>query len=203
MFADDQDYQQYLLELRRCRDEQPYRLLAYALMPNHAHLVVQAGPAPTVSRVMQRLESVYAKYFNARHGRVGHLTQGRFYSNHVDRDAYLLEVSRYVHLNPVRAHLARQAFDYPWSSYRVYVSHPSDPLELIDPGPVLEQFGSTRDVQRTRYRAFVDELAAEEARLAQWLSALKRRKLIPPDQWLSPPPRCQTPFEAGKVSDTF
>ena len=159
MFWDDQDYQRYLLELRACRADHPYGLLAYALMPNHVHLIVQSRPDHSLSRTMQRLGSLYARYVNARHGRVGHVSQGRFYSNHVDRDAYLLEASRYVHLNPVKARLALRPADYSWSSYRVYVTSQADPLGLVDPNPILEQFGSTPQEQRTRYREFVEEPA--------------------------------------------
>lgn len=107
IFADDADYQRYLQEILRCHHEHGCTLLAYALMSNHVHLVLQDHHI-SLSRYMQVLNARYTRYFNVRHARVGHLYQGRFFSRFVDRDAYLLEVTRYVHLNPVRAGLVER-----------------------------------------------------------------------------------------------
>jgi REP element-mobilizing transposase RayT len=191
IFLDDLDSQHYLLTLRRHRDEVPFRLLAYALMPNHAHLVIKTSPKASFSTAMQRISAGYTRYFNERHGRVGHLYQGRFYSNLVAQESYLLEVTRYVHLNPVRAGLCRAPADYTWSSYPMYVADRVDPLGLTEPRPILRLFGATEDEQRQQYRQFVEELAKHEQRVAQWVRRLTRDKLIPPEHWLNP-----------KVSDT-
>src|SRR3989338_2402827 len=92
IFRDAHDYQQYLLELNQCRQRYPCRVLAFALMPNHGHLVSEVVDGTSPSDTMRQLGAGYARYFNRRHQTVGHLYQGRFYINHVDRDAYLLEV---------------------------------------------------------------------------------------------------------------
>jgi REP element-mobilizing transposase RayT len=186
IFLDGSDYQQYLLELRRCRDELSYRLLAFALMPNHVHLVMAAFPETSLSEVMHRVATSYTRYFNGRYGRVGHLYQGRFYSSFVNRDAYLLEVTRYVHLNPVRARFSQQPGDYPWSSYRTYVGLQQDPLGLVERRQVLGMFGGTLSEQLRAYRDFVEGVA--ETPTEEWLRGLHRKKLIPPPHWLKKVP---------------
>ncbi|MBI2104505.1 MAG: transposase [Candidatus Omnitrophica bacterium] len=197
IFLDDIDYQQYLLELRRSRDEYPYRLLAFALMPNHVHLVMEALPDACLSDVMHQVGKSYTRYFNGQHDRVGHLYQGRFYSNLVNRESYLLEVTRYVHLNPFRASLVRRPAEYLWSSYRTYLGLERDLLDLVSPQRILELFGTTFAEQIERYRSFVEQLVTEEEKARAWLRKLYREKLIPPQRWLFPRPSPQ------KVPGTF
>ena len=189
IFHDSVDYQQYLLQLRQCRDALPYRLLAFALMPNHVHLVFEMLLAASLSDVMQRVGKGYADYFNSRYERVGHVYQGRFYSSFVNREAYLLEVTRYVHLNPVRAGLCRQPHSYQWSSYQFYIRAEADPLGLVEPTPILSLFGSSQTGQVNRYRMFVEEMVQHEEKQRRWLLKLRRDRLIPPKQWLEQVPR--------------
>lgn len=193
LFLDSADYQQYLIELRNDRP----RLLAFALMPNHVHLLMRGLPYNSISQVMHRLATRYTHYFNARHGRVGHLYQGRFYSNLVDRDSYLLEVSRYIHLNPVRARLVRCPQDYVWSSYQRYVGLAHDLLGIVDARPVLSLFGVAPGEQAAAYRAFVERLAEED--WEGWVQGLYQRRLIPSPAWLK---KCQALFPK-KVPGTF
>ena len=184
IFCGEADFQRYLAALHHIRGELPHRVLAYALMPNHVHLVLQADENVALSDVMHRLSTDYTRYFNKRYHRVGQLYQGRFYSNFVNRDAYLLEVTRYVHLNPVRAHLSQQPADYPWSSFRGYVGLDSDPSGFIEPSRVLEFFGTLPRERTQRYRQFVEEFAM--AKQDDWVRRLSRKKLIPPLHWLAP-----------------
>lgn len=90
---------------------------AYCLMGNHYHLLIET-PDANLSKGMRQLNGVYTQSFNRSHGRVGHVFQGRYKAIHVDREAYLLELARYIVLNPVRAEMVRAAKDWPWSSYR-------------------------------------------------------------------------------------
>ena len=95
----------------------------------------------------------------------GHLYQGRFYSSFVNREPYLLKVTRYVHLNPVRARLCFRPADYLWGSYQAYVAPESDPLKLsgwLECGRILDLFGSTPPEQGKQYRKFVEQLAEQE-----------------------------------------
>lgn len=186
IFLDSSDYQQYLLMLHQSTERFPYRLIAYALMTNHIHLVVQSTPQGSVSEAMRFLGGCYSRYFNERHHRVGHLYQGRFYSNLVETDSYLLEVTRYVHLNAYRAGLVLHPLDYTWSSYPIYVGRTPDLLRLIDPSRILAFFGPSRQEQSFRYQQFVDELAREEWKMTEWIRELRRHKLIPPARWRMP-----------------
>lgn len=182
IFLDPADYQQYLNELHQARLRYPFRLLAYALMPNHAHLVVEALPENSVSDAMRQAGGSYSRYFNHRYHRVGHVYQGRFYSNLVDRDEYLLEVTRYVHLNPFRARLVRRPVDYPWSSYHVYLGLEGDSRGLVEPERILSLFAASPEKQVEQYRDFVDGLAADE--MEAWVRRLRRTRLIPSQRWL-------------------
>ena len=128
---------------------------AYCLMDNHFHLLIET-PMSNLSLGMRQLNGVYTQRFNRRHKRVGHLFQGRFKSILVEQDSYLLELCRYIVLNPVRANMVASAGEYPWSSYLATVGSVPIPAGLtID--WVLDQFAKTRAVARERYAAFVAE----------------------------------------------
>ncbi|MDR1187895.1 MAG: transposase [Bifidobacteriaceae bacterium] len=115
IFTDDADYRRYLALATEAADRFGMSVLVYALMPNHVHLLL-GDKDSQISAFFQRLNSCYAKWFNWRHDRVGHLFQGRFKAFPVNDDAYLAAVIRYIHRNPVKAGLAHAAGDYPWSS---------------------------------------------------------------------------------------
>ena len=102
IFIDDEDRLSLLGNLAHALRTCEAKAFAFCLMDNHYHFVLQTGQA-NLSALMHRVNSVYSSAFNRRHGRCGHLFEGRFKALHVDRDAYLLEVCRYVELNPVRA----------------------------------------------------------------------------------------------------
>ncbi|MBK5965729.1 addiction module toxin RelE [Thiocystis minor] len=108
------------------------------------------------SKGMRQLNGVYTQASNRRHRRVGHLFQGRFKGILIDRDAYLLELTRYVVLNPVRAGMVRSPEEWPWSSYRAMVGEVSVPSWLAVDG-LLRQFGETREEACDEYRRFVSE----------------------------------------------
>lgn len=169
------DYQQYLVELSKGLREFRCVLLAYALMPNHVHLVLR-DPEEHLSQFMHAMNTRYTRYFNHRYGRVGHLYQGRFHARLVDRDAYLLEVTRYVHLNPVRARMVSRPEDYPWSSYRHYVRAERLMLELVEPTFVWSLMSQDYSQQSSRYREFVEAMSLQQ--FPSWERRLRRLKLI-------------------------
>lgn len=161
IFFVEADYRTYLDLLGEAKRRYECRLFAYALMTNHVHLMLQTGSHYSVSKIMQFLNTAYTTSINRRHHRVGHLFQGRYRSVLVDKDAYLLELSRYIHLNPVRAGLVSRSEDYPWSSYRAYLREGPD--ELIDTREVLAMI-SPSATARQRYQEFVrDGLASADA----------------------------------------
>jgi len=124
-------------------------MVAYCLMPNHYHLLLFLKK-DELSSFMQPLSLAYTKSINKRFGRAGSLFQGPFKAIHVERDEYLLHLSRYIHLNPFVAGLVTRAEDWEFSSYREYLG--LRPGTLPKPGPVLSQFSST-----DAYRKFVEE----------------------------------------------
>ena len=156
IFADDADRQEFLMFLRRYKDRFRFKLFAYVLMPNHTHLVLAPSSGTTVSQIMQCHFIAYAKYFNRRHGRVGHVFQGRFHSRLIETDTHLLVVTRYVHLNPVQATLVPHPATFVWSSYRAYQVPQFDPLRLIDVEDVVGGVSPGGRMSRQDYCAFVE-----------------------------------------------
>jgi putative transposase len=127
IFVDDRDRVSLLTILSQALRVCEARTFALCLMGNHYHFVLQTRQA-NLSVLMHRINSRYSLTFNRRHGRRGHVFEGRFKALHVDRDAYLLAVCRYVDLNPVRAGLVESPAQWAWSSYRAHTgSTPSPP----------------------------------------------------------------------------
>ena len=118
IFEDGEDYTVFLDFLRLAKDASNVTVLAYCLMDNHAHLVIEQGEEP-IGSMMRRFASKYAFWFNQKYGRLGYLFQDRFKSEAVESDSYLVTVLRYVYNNPVKAGLCNSAGDYAWSSHRV------------------------------------------------------------------------------------
>ena len=118
---DDVDRQRRLDWLQRTVETYGWRLHAFALMTNHDHLFLET-PEPNLSAGMHLLNGSYTGYFNLRHRRVGHLFQGRFKAHLVEEEGYFTEISRYIHLNPVRAKLVERPEQWKWSSYGGYRS---------------------------------------------------------------------------------
>ena len=119
IFVDDRDRVSLLAIMARMLRISHAQAYAFCLMGNHYHLILQTDLA-NLSMLMRRINSLYCLTFNRRHRRRGHVFERRFKALHVDRDAYLLEVCRYVDLNPVRAGLVDSPEQWPWSSYRAH-----------------------------------------------------------------------------------
>lgn len=153
IFLDDADRGEFLAVLAESCRRFALALHAYCLMGNHYHLVVETREA-TLSRALRQLNGVYTQRFNRRHGRVGHVFQGRYKAILVDRDSYFLEVVRYVLLNPVRAGMVKSAGQWPWSSYRAVLGEAPCPQGL-DPADLLAHFGSSAGRAREAFRRFV------------------------------------------------
>jgi putative transposase len=138
-----------------------WQLHAYCLMGNHYHLVVET-PHGNLSRGMRQLNGVYTQAFNWRHRTTGHLFQGRYKAILVDKESYLLELCRYVVLNPVRAGMVDRPERWPWSSYRATAGLLAVP-EFLTTDWLLSQFGKKKAQSQSRYRAFVREGRAMES----------------------------------------
>jgi REP-associated tyrosine transposase len=147
------DREAFLGVLKRVCGRFDWRVWAYCLMDNHYHLLVETLE-PTLSRGMREINGIYTQTFNRRHARMGHVFQGRYKSLLIDKDAYLLEVSRYIVLNPVKANICRGAADYRWSSYRQTLGQAKAPDWLVV-DEVLKLFSRDRRRARQAYRKFV------------------------------------------------
>ena len=117
IFRDDEDRIGFLEALQKVNERFNWICHAYCLMNNHYHLIVET-PDGNLSKGMRQLNGVYTQYFNRKHHRVGHIFQGRYKSILMEKESYLLEVGRYVVLNPVRAKAVKKPEDWNWSSYR-------------------------------------------------------------------------------------
>ena len=176
IFVDDVDSSALLAVVATAMSRFNAQVLAYCLMGNHYHFVLHTRKA-NLSLLMRHVNGVYTQAFNRRHAKVGHLFQGRFKAILVDRDAYLLEVCRYVELNPVRAHLVDAPAQWPWSSYRAHVGQAPTPQWLDTAGLHGYLLGqpprSAADGRRAarRYAALVD--AGRDVRL--WDQALRQQ----------------------------
>ena len=153
IYEDDKDRLAFLSVIGEVVNRFNWLCHAYCLMTNHYHLVVET-PEGNLSKGMRHLNGRYTQASNRRHGRMGHLFQGRFKGILVDKDSYLLELARYVVLNPVRAGMVKHPGMYLWSSYRAMVGEVPSPPWLATDG-LLSQFGSRRTDARRRYEKFV------------------------------------------------
>ena len=153
--ADDRDRSQWLSLLAHVVDRYGWLCHAYCLMDNHYHLVIET-PKPNLSIGMRQLNGRYTQAYNRRHEQVGHVFQGRFTAILVEKDAHLLELCRYVVLNPVRAKIVSHPRLWMWSSYRATVGETKAPGWLTTDW-ILSQFGQRGGAAQARYRTFVAE----------------------------------------------
>lgn len=169
IFEDDVDREALLAVVAQGLARFAATMFAYCLMGNHYHFVVQTQQ-PNLSRLMRHINGVYTQICNRRHRKVGHLFQGRFKAIVVDRDAYFLEVCRYVDLNPLRANLVKHPGDWPWSSYRAHTGADAAPAWL-DSRALHRQLAprAPRRDGPARYAAFV----AQGKGVALWDTALQ------------------------------
>ena len=157
IFRDDRDRADFVRRLAALAASGALTVYARALLPNHGHLLVRSGARP-LARSMRALLTGYAGAFNRRYKRVGHLFQNRYKSIVVEEEPYCLELTRYIHLNPLRAGLVRDlaALDkYPWTGHSGLLGRRKQPWQAGD--EVLGRFAKARGPARQRYRAFVAE----------------------------------------------
>jgi len=159
IFFSKKDYEKFKQYVEAAKNKFGLILHAYVLMTNHYHLIAET-PEKNLSKIMHFINGSYTTYVNIKRKRSGHLFQGRYKAILVDKDNYLLELSRYVHLNPVRAGIATKPEDYPHSSYRSYIM--GCPESIISPDTVLGMSAASVREAAGNYRAFVERAMREE-----------------------------------------
>ncbi|MBI5050291.1 MAG: transposase, partial [Nitrospirae bacterium] len=154
IFYDDKDRERFLEILKRTKERYGYLIHAYGLMDNHYHLLMET-PKANISQIMQNINTSYTVYINKKYRRSGHLMQGRFKGIIVDKDEYLVTLSKYIHLNPVRAKIVQCPEDYRWTSYRAYIDK-TEKAPLVDTADTLSYFSSKKGKAASAYKAFVE-----------------------------------------------
>ncbi|OGH56792.1 MAG: hypothetical protein A3G34_14885 [Candidatus Lindowbacteria bacterium RIFCSPLOWO2_12_FULL_62_27] len=145
LFLESRDYQYFLESIVLVQKRYAFRVYAFCLMPNHFHLIIEVGHVP-LSTIMRSLLTRYAQYFNRKYHKVGHVFQGRYRAILCQKEAYLLELMRYIHMNPVRAGLVSRPEKWRWSSYRDYVHGRRH--AFLTTGLIKAQFRDTRSFIR-------------------------------------------------------
>lgn len=154
IFHSSHDYSRYLDLLSQYKKRYRFSLYAYALMPNHVHLMIETAEVP-LSKILQGLNQSYTIYFNRKHETVGHLFQGRYKAILCDRDEYLLTLIKYIHLNPVRSRLVKIPNEYHWTSHHLYERSAPDGL-FVDTQTVLQLFSKHKPIAVKRYIEFMN-----------------------------------------------
>lgn len=155
IYFDDEDRENWLHTLAQVCDRFNWVVHAYCQMSNHYHLLVETVDG-NLSRGMRQLNGQYTQQVNRRYGLSGHLYQGRYKAILIQKEAYLLELSRYVVLNPVRAGMVKKPENWPWSSYRAHLDLVPCP-SWLDGDWLLSQFGKRRSSTKAKFQAFVSK----------------------------------------------
>jgi putative transposase len=162
IFRSNRDREKFLSYLKSAHDRYGATIHVYCLMDNHYHLLLET-PLGNLSRILHHVNGAYTAYFNTKRNRSGHLFQGRFKALLVEKDSYCQELSRYIHLNPVRAGLVDRPSEYRWSSHRCYIGKEKKPVWLTTES-VLGYFGQDDSSAQDHYRTFVEGVSKSETK---------------------------------------
>lgn len=158
IFYDDNDRIKFLERLESIRSEADFKLYGWCLMDNHFHLIIKVN-AVSISRIMQKLNGSYARYFNAKYRALGSLYYDRFKSHEVENLQYLYTLLRYVHYNPVRAKLVSGPAEWTWSSCRDYYGQTTSFTNLMDHTEILLTFSTNPEEALQRFIAYNESYA--------------------------------------------
>jgi len=160
VFKSKRDREKFLEYLESATQRYDAVIHVYCLLDNHYHLLVET-PSENLSQIMRHINGAYTTYFNVKRKRSGHLFQGRYKAILVDADEYAKELSRYIHLNPLRAKMVETPEDYDWSSYQYYIGRKKLP-EWLTRDFILGYFGKKVSTAQKGYHGFVSELVNEK-----------------------------------------
>lgn len=154
IFRNDEDKNRFLATIAKAREKYNFFVYAYCLMDNHIHLLINDN-GNDISKLMKSVNVSYVSYFNRVYQRCGHLFQDRFKSEMVKDDRYLLEVSRYIHNNPVKAKIVEKPEDFRWSSYNIYSGKADDEFGILETNMILDYFTGDKRKIISEYEKFV------------------------------------------------
>lgn len=170
IFHNKNDYKIFLDILSKTHKRYGFEIHAYCLMPNHYHILIRT-PLANLSRCLQHLDGLYTQYYNRKYKKDGALFRGRYKSILIDAENYLLRLSRYIHLNPVKAKLVKHPLKYCWSSYRFYSKNIAPP-DWLYTEETLSRFGAKQ--QKNKYSLFIMETTDNELE-----NFFRKTKLLP------------------------
>jgi REP element-mobilizing transposase RayT len=160
IYKRQRDREKFLSYLKSASERYGAVIHAFCLMRNHYHLLLET-PHGNLSEIMQHINGAYTTYFNVKRKRVGHLFQGRFKAILIEADEYAMELSRYIHLNPVRGGAVSKPEEYRWSSYCAYIGNVAEP-DWINTDFILSFFSPEPELARKKYHIFVEDLIGKE-----------------------------------------
>ncbi|MCZ2845921.1 MAG: transposase [Candidatus Bathyarchaeota archaeon] len=175
IFLKDEDKLKFIDILKKKKQKGEYELYAYCLMNNHVHLLIKEKKDP-ISRIMQRINISYVNYFNHEYQQVGHLFQGRFNSEPVEDENYLLSALSYIHKNPEEAFLVKNLEEYPWSSYYLYTQKTSQPSFLVEQEYILSLFSSNKDMAMKLLTQYHNENIQKKYNFIDLLEGIKNNR---------------------------
>ncbi len=155
IFHNDEEIQTYLTLLEYARKQYPIKIYNYVLMDNHIHLLLEPQEHGAMSKFMEFVQKEYAKYYNKRYNRVGHVFQGRYKSFLIEEARYFFACMRYIDLNPSKAGIVEDPNLFSWSGHRALTQGKFETLLKIDLHKLYEGLGSTDEERRMAYRGFV------------------------------------------------
>jgi putative transposase len=153
IFYDDEDRTSFLAAVQNSVRRHNWLCHCFCLLPNHHHMLVET-PEGNISAAMHYFLGLFARFFNRKYSRVGHVFQNRFHSILVQKESYLLQLNRYISLNPVRANLVSDPAEWQWSSYPAYIGKVLTP-KFLHTDWILAQFHEDKALARLRYKNFV------------------------------------------------
>lgn len=154
IFSEDKEKEYFTETIKKAVEKYKAELYAYCIMGNHYHLLITT-PYGELTKLMHYIGSTYGSYLRRQCGIIGHIFAGRYKSLCIEKEGYLLELSRYIHLNPVRAGITARAEDYKWSSYRYYIGKEESP-EWLNTGWLMEEYGEEKGKAWSKYKEFTE-----------------------------------------------
>lgn len=160
LFRSSVDFHAFFHILEQLHEKIPFELASYCLMTNHFHLQLRSQEV-SISKIMSLINKRYANYYNTRYCLTGHVFEKRFFDNIIEEKEGMIEVSKYIHLNPMEANMVNKPEHYPWSSYYLFKYSKSVPQKYMDIHHILDYYYGTEDEKRERYCHGIEDYLME------------------------------------------